>query len=196
MPSILEKIPTMKIRDTVILWRNALGVLNEPARAAQHPLAQSVIDAVQAEWRRRRRYRNPADEIFAWPSTEANPGGGNLKTDGWEKEGVLKFMGYQVGNDGEPQSIRERILSQVFSGPLPPVFPESYLDEWGEPETAIRLQKMAEAIAAFTRNAKRRRDSRMHNSIRDWEKDLEFLYYEYYVTKFYFAWPTTDVAKG
>ena len=59
--------------------------------------------------------------------------------------------------------------------------------------SAQRLRKLAETIAALTRNAKRRRDSIMATAIEHWEQDLEFLYYEFYVEKFYFGWPTTDL---
>ena len=181
----------MKIPDTVNLWRNAIGILGNPAKASQHPLARRVIKAVGAEWVRRRRKPVDSTDAFSWPSTKADYGSGDLDTTDWMKEGVLKFMGYKVGNiDGEPSGIRERILAQIFLGPLPPVFPDLYLDEWGAPSSAMRHQKMAETIAALTRNAKRRHDSRMPAAVRDWEKDLEYLYFEYYVSKFNFGWPT------
>lgn len=189
MAGIVDKIPGMKIRDTVELWRNAIRILENPKQRSKHVEAKLVIKVIEAEWERRRRHPNP-DEMFSWPSTKADIGSGNLDTEGWQQEGVLKFMGYKVGNtDGELPNIRERILSHVFTGPLPPIFPKRYLDEWGNPSTARRLQKMAEAIASFTRSAKRRHDARMQAAIKDGEKDLEYLYYEYYVSKFHFAWP-------
>jgi hypothetical protein len=146
MPSILDKIPEMKVAETVSLWRNALGTLENQARASQHFLAQKVIEAVGAEWERRRRNPVNPEDMFPWPSTEATGGSGNLDGADWLKEGVLKFMGYRVGITGEPRAIRKRILSEIFSGPLPPAFPESYLNEWADRCSAPRLKKMAEAI--------------------------------------------------
>jgi hypothetical protein len=52
---------------------------------------------------------------------------------------------------------------------------------------------MAETIASFVRNAKRRRDAHMGSAIKDWEADLEFLYFGYYVDRFHFAWPSGSV---
>lgn len=148
MTEILGKIPGMKMRETITLWRNALGALDNPKKASQHQLAQQVIKAVGVEWKRRHRSK-PIDpkEMFSWPSTEAGYGSGDLDTQDWLREGILKFMGYRVGNvDGEPQGIRERILTQIFSGPLPPVFPDAYIDEWGAPSTPTRLQKLEKRL--------------------------------------------------
>jgi hypothetical protein len=48
---------------------------------------------------------------------------------------------------------------------------------------------MAHCIAAFTRNAKRRSAHDYAEAIADWEADLDYLYREYYVGHFSFAWP-------
>jgi len=194
MTKIIEQIPKMKMRDTVNLWRNAIRILGDDAKKKQHATADAVLNAIKREWIRRRRDPISPEDIFDWPSTEAAPGSGYLYTEDWIKEGVLQYMGYRVGNtDGEPPRIREKILSEIFKGPIPPAFPPNYLEEWGEPTTVVRLRKLAETIAALTRNAKRRRDARMRAAVRDWEADLEFLYHEYYVGKFYFAWPESSI---
>jgi hypothetical protein len=192
MADIFDQISKMKLQDTVNLWRNAINILDNPKQALNHDFALDVIEAVGEESERRRRGPANPDDYSSWPSTDASPGFGAIDTDHWLKEGVLKFMGYKVGNvDGEPQSIRHRILSQIFSAPLPPAFPYSYLDEC--PSSAQRLRKMAETIAALVRNGKRRRDSQMQFAIRGWDSDLEHLYYDYYVSKFHFDWPTTAI---
>ena len=194
MASVIDQIPKMKIRETVSLWHNAIRILNDPQKATQHTLARSVLDSIGIEWERRGNGLINPDDYFDWPGTEANSGIGGLDSEDWIKEGVLKFLGYKVGDtDGEPQGVRERILTEIFCGPIPPVFPFDYLEEWGEPSSVTRLKKMAETIASLTRNAKRRRDSRMKSAVRDWEKDLEYLYYSYYVEKFHFAWPTSSI---
>jgi hypothetical protein len=191
---ILAQIPKLKMRDTVNLWRNAIRILGDRRRKNQHSSARAVLEAIGKEWERRRYAPiNPEDE-FDWPSTEASPGSRSLDTDDWVEEGVLKYMGYTVGDtDGEPQGTRELILAEIFEGPIPPAFPTQYLDEWGEPSSVLRLKKIAETIAALTRNAKRRRGSKMHRAIRDWETDLDFLYHEYHVGKFHFAWPVSSI---
>jgi hypothetical protein len=194
MASIVEKIPNMKTPETLQLWRNAVDIASDPMKKAQHRLAADVILAVRAEWERRGRLPIGDEDMFAWPSTAADGGDGSLSTEDWTREGVLKSMGYKVGQvDGRPTNARERILGEIFDGPLPPVFVAGYLAEWGRPRTTRRLRKMAETIAALTRNAKRRKDARMRSAIRDWEHDLGFLYDEYYVGQFHFAWPTSAI---
>jgi hypothetical protein len=189
---IIPKIPTMKIRETVNLWLNAIKILSDPAKEKRHAEARQAIDAVYNEWIRRRSGRVDPAEMFDWPSTDAAPGTGGIETKDWQEIGFLKFMGYTVDNtEGIPPRVRERILSEIFTGPIPPVFSNKYLDECGEPSTAFRLKKMAETIAALTRNARRRRDQNMDAAIRNWEKDLDFLYWKYYVEKFQFDWPNS-----
>lgn len=192
MAAILEKIPSMKMGETVSLWQNAIRILANPKKSGTQKLANQVIEAIGAEWDRRRSKGTFAGDNFSWPSTEADFGSGGLNTEGWVKEGVLKYMGYKVGNDGESQPIREHILSQVFLGALPPVSSLAYMDEWSRPQSAARLQKLAETIAALTRNAKRERVFKKRDAVRDWENDLKYLYYEYYVAKFHFAWPDSS----
>ncbi|PSB26539.1 hypothetical protein [Stenomitos frigidus] len=95
---------------------------------------------------------------FAWPSTTARAGLQNLSDDVFkEKEGILKLYGYRVGLNGLPEKQRRQILDNIFLHPLPSINDASYLNEWGLPRTAKRLQKLAKSIAAFTCNAKRRR---------------------------------------
>jgi hypothetical protein len=64
--------------------------------------------------------------------------------------------------------------------------------EWGELQTAQRLRKLADTLAAFTRNAKRQAAVSYAAAIDDWEADLIFLYDRYYVNLFRFEWPATD----
>ena len=84
-------------------------------------------------------------------------------------------------------------MQNFFSGPIPPVFPNDYLEEWRKPKSAPKLKKIAETISSLTRNAKRRRDSRMEAAIHDWEKDLDFMFEEYYRGKFQLGWPVTSI---
>ncbi|MBS5905150.1 hypothetical protein [Roseomonas mucosa] len=193
-PKVIDRLPAMRLADTVTLWRNALRILHDAAKRPQHAQASLVLAAIRQEWTKRRGRAPVPGDYFDWPGTDARPGYTELDTEQWLKHGVLQFVGYKVGNtDGEPQGVRERILSELFSGPIPPAFPPAYLDEWGKPGSSARLKKMADTIAALARNAKRRRDARMMFAIRDWERDLEYLYLEYYVGHFQFDWPLTAI---
>ncbi|OYU51940.1 MAG: hypothetical protein CFE27_08710 [Alphaproteobacteria bacterium PA1] len=149
----------MEMRKMIQMWRNSLAVIADFKKLKQHAFARQIVAAINDEWNRRSRTPIRPDQAFAWPSTYAPKGYGGLSTDDWMQEGLLNFMGYKVGNtEGESQRVRELILAEIFNGSLPPVFPKQYLQEWGLPSSSVRLQKLAEAIAAFTRNAKRRRD--------------------------------------
>lgn len=70
--------------------------------------------------------------------------------------------------------------------PVPPAFPSANMDEWGDPASAVRLRKLAETIAAVTRNVKRHRDARMGTAIQHSEQDLRYLHAELYVGRFGF----------
>jgi hypothetical protein len=188
---IIMLLPTKKLTETVTIWRNALRQLADPAKRSQHPTAAAVLDAIRQDWTRRREQEGAAGDLFRWPSTEARAGYTELDTDEWLEEGLLKFVGYKVGTDGEVEGVRQRLLEEIFKGPIPPAFPPAYLKEWGEARSSVRLEKLARTIAALTRNAKRRRDSKLSIAIRDWERDLEFLYLNFYVDYFHFEWPDT-----
>ena len=94
--------------------------------------------------------------------------------------------------NGKDFGERQAILDAIFDGPLPPVFPKVYMSEWSRPGAPARLQKLAETIAALTRNAKRK-DSSMMAAIADWEADLEYLFETYYRGRFRFGWPRVSV---
>lgn len=186
--------PGMKVRNMVTMFQNCSRILADPSKAPMHERARMLIAAINSEWLERRLNRVQLGDRFTWPSTDARSGQGGLSTEEWIKEGLLQFMGYKVGlNSYSTARWRERLLSEIFACHVPPVFPDEYIQAWGEPRSVGRLRKLAETLAAFTRNARRRRDAHMDSAIKDWESDLEFLYYEYYVGKFNFAWPTTKV---
>ena len=129
---------------------------------------------------------------FVWPTTTANIGSQNLPSDAFKyEEGLLRHYGYKVGIHGLNQSERLEILDSIFLRPLMPMNNYEYQNEWGEPKTARRLQKLAESIAAFTRNAKRRNDKNFGKAIQDWETDLAYLKTTYYDNRFSFRWPHT-----
>jgi len=118
---------------------------------------------------------------------------GKLGNPDWSDVGLLKHSGYEVGETyGKPEAERRRILNYLFlKDDLEDVDDKSYVAEWGEKKTFSRLKKMAECIAAFTRNAK-------HNSydyieaIHDWESDLSYLKVTFYDGWHNFPWPNLD----
>lgn len=132
---------------------------------------------------------------FKWPTTDAPAGANGFTGDHfWYQEGLLSFVGYRVGKThGVPRIKRQQILDCVIFNTLPRVNSQEYMDEWGHPRTAQRLRKLAEALASFTRNAKRKNSRSMEFAIDDWEADLSYLYESYYHEKLGFYWPDSDL---
>lgn len=178
------------------LWNNAarLSKDNKTTKGGGPTDAVIVLAEIEKEWKRRGAKPPRPEEFFEWPKSDAEGGDGRLSGTGWVAEGVLSYMGYRVGNtSGISSDLRRRILELVFEGELPPVFEPSYLREWGKPGSAPRLQKMAETLAALSRNAKRKKSAQMQSAIKSWDQDLLFLYENFYIDRVHFAWPTNRI---
>ncbi len=91
----------------------------------------------------------------------------------WPASGVLKELGYKVGKNGLGPLARRQILHSAFTVELVATSAdtESYLREWGAPNTRQRAAKIERCLAGFAENA-RRRDADMAEAIADWESDL------------------------
>lgn len=132
---------------------------------------------------------------FDWPQTTIVPGRGLPGTDNgdpanWPQVGLLKHLGYTVGGNGVSRWERQKILRAVFMESVPNVQSQAYMNEWGMPKSSMRLQKLANSIAAFARNAQRR-ESPPQEAIQDWEEDLSWLQETFYRGRFRFYWPST-----
>ena len=125
-----------------------------------------------------------------WPNTSANGGSQNLlgSSFGYE-EGILRRYGYKVGINGLSEKERWKILDRVFLNPLLEINDTVYLNEWGKPNSEKRLKKLANSIAAFIRNAKRRNTGNLGQAIQHWETDLAYLKRTYYNNSFIFQYP-------
>jgi hypothetical protein len=188
----IAQLPRYKLAETVQLWRNCLRRLRNlrpPGSRADD--VRALLRAIGEEWLRRAQNGVDPAEFFRWPSTKADPGNHRIDTQEWIADGMLRYLGYRVGISGVDDDERRLILEELFRNYLPPAFPPEYLDEWASPGTPARLQKLAETIAAFTRNARRRRNSNMDTAVSHWERDLQYLYDQFYVGVFRFAWPAT-----
>jgi hypothetical protein len=186
---IIDRLPQMGPEATLQVWSNALRLLERGGAPQTRQAAQVILDAVEDAWLKRS--LGTPEGWFPWPSTSAPGGDGSLTAAAWMELGPLKALGYTVGQEGEPPSVRRAILRRVFEGVIPPVFPRAYLMQWGEPSSPARLHKMADSIASFTRSAKRRDAVALREAIADWEMDLAHLRNAFYVGRFGFAWPTT-----
>lgn len=132
------------------------------------------------------------DDWFSWPKTDVLDGitQEKIMEIDWKKEGLLSVLGYHVGyNSWLSEKKRQELLSCAFEVPIGHL--KKGLDkEWGAPRSAARLKKIACSIAAFTRNAKRKKNMDYRQAIDEWESDLAYLYKKYYLDYFQFAWPS------
>ena len=129
---------------------------------------------------------------FRWPSTEVP-----LKGDGQIdakvlRVGYLKYRGYTVGKAGLTPQARRQVLVAVYRDVVPTGFPGWYIAQWGLPQSAARLKKIAESIASFCRNNKKKNNPATR-AISDWEADLAWLKSQLYDGRYRFRWPSTEV---
>jgi hypothetical protein len=155
--SIIEKIPSMGDNDLRQLFLNANRQIEKSKMVDQ---AVAVIDAIEVEWKRRLK------------SFEA----GQYKADTPE-EGVLKAVGYKVGNDGRSVAIRHQLLDYIMTRALPPIGSPAYIAEWGEPMTKNRYRKLHRVIKVLASSAKHFEN--MDVAVLQWESDLEHIEKKY-----------------
>ena len=129
---------------------------------------------------------------FDWPNIIVNRSGSGKFAAESEKTGLLSYMGYRVGKTrGLPLNERREILEEIFGYNLPSAdFSGQYMKEWGEPKSKERLEKMANSLASFCRNAKRRNND---VAVSNYEEDLEWLRENFYKGRFMFRWPQTYI---
>jgi len=151
---------------------------------SQHPALKNIDNCLK---------RTKETEYFPWPKTDIKPSQKSLsKID--RDDGLLAHLGYRVGHNAERRSLRYGILDSAFRlSPIPNTFDFDYREEWGSAESGKRLRKLAETIAAFARNAKRKNNPALLKAIGDWESDLSWLKQTYYDGRFdrQFNWPDT-----
>jgi hypothetical protein len=109
------------------------------------------------------------------------------------KDSVLIFLGYHVGISGIGTRDRRAVLEYAYAGELPRVRSVEYMNEWGEPETSVRLRKIAYTIyRAMENGVKRNGKSNMRSAVQDWKEDLKWLKAKFFDGRHCssFKWPS------
>lgn len=131
-------------------------------------------------------------KYFRWPSTFAELGIKRLADVDWQTTGLLAVVGYHVGRSSAlSASRRQSLLDVIYSTQLGPDIPRHVRMEWSLAQSSARLKKLANTIAALTRNAKRNDSLSYRLAIRQWEEDLSYLHHKYYLNGFPFVWPAS-----
>ena len=87
--------------------------------------------------------------------------------------GLLKIMGYSVGNNGEKMTTRRTIIDYIMTKPLPPISSISYMASWGDPLSQRRYQKLSRTLESFVSNSHSR--GSMDLACYQWEQDLLYI---------------------
>jgi hypothetical protein len=197
LPEVLKRqiarLPDYADEEFVTIWLRFAKYISGIRAAERARRDTEFLALLEAEWDRRKVTAGGDEVYFCWPSTLVSEVMGNSAVSGgWLTGGMLDAFDYHVGKShGIASGARRHILRFLFEERLPLVYDTAYTAEWGQPATARRLQKLAETIAALTRNAKRNTGRDYAQAISEWEDDLSFLWSTYYVGHFHFGWPIT-----
>lgn len=107
----------------------------------------------------------------------------------------LTALSYHVGENGEREEVRRKILSSLFEGKsgIENQLAKSWEESWGSPNSAIRLEKIVYHIHRQTINKK---SLGYQKAVEDWSSDLEYLKKLYYESsneiKQKFKYPDND----
>ena len=129
------------------------------------------------------------DLTWNWPISEPPESTGRSSPHFPHEFSGLWLCGYRAGKvNGLPDAERCELLDAFFRERLPSVVAKYHGDDYGDPGTEKRLQKMANVIAANCRNFKRIDRHRFAVAIAEWEADLEYLRQAYHHAGS-FPWP-------
>jgi len=150
---VLENIPLMDDNKLAKLFTNALEMKRKKKMEEN---ADNVIKAVQAEWKKRL-------ELYQKGSYKADT----------PDQGVLKTVGYKVGNDGVSHEVREYLLDYILTSQLPPIGSPAYIAEWGKESSALRYRKLHRVIRVLASSAITL--GNMKKAATEWEEDLLYI---------------------
>ncbi|MQW71574.1 hypothetical protein GHK50_16900 [Sinorhizobium medicae] len=186
-----DEIATVSVDRLTSMLDSAQKVAANYKTLGELGTAVAVIENIRAEVERRV-HQLGNDEYFRWPSTATFGGDGSLVMPDVPEVSPLKQLGYTVGRNGTCSASRQQVLIKAFLEVLPQV---AGVEAWGEPNTGVRLKKIAHNLAAMTKMAKRRRSGDHRDAINMREADLTFLHDKFYVGRYdrEWSWPTTNV---
>lgn len=153
MSKLIQNIPQMDDNKLRGLFLNAFKFILKGERVEE---AEAIIAAIQTTWAARVKAYDFSQYKADTPDT-----------------GMLKALGYHVGERGEPEALRRKILDYIMTGTLPPAGSPPYYAEWGEPLTRQRYRKLHRVIRVLASSAAHFEN--MEKANREWEDDLVYL---------------------
>jgi hypothetical protein len=122
--------------------------------------------------------------------TDVPTADGSANAEQWPDVGLLGSLGYKVGKSGLPVFRRHATLRNAFECEAENFIAKPQAMAWGSPKSPTRLQKIANSLAAFAGNA-RKKEGDYSAAIEHWESDLQFLKNEYSQDFQRVNWPAT-----
>ena len=153
-----DKIKKLNDIEIFRLYENAIKYLEKPTVKAQ---AEEQIIIIRSEWARR------SEIAMKFPHKKA------LRPE----KGLLSLMGYNVGNMGAPEKSRRYIIDEVMTQQLPFIGGGAYMQEWGEPNSKKRYNKLLRTIIGFL--DKNRNFRGMEKAVIEWNDDIQYIVQEY-----------------
>jgi hypothetical protein len=124
-------VPDWNFETLVSSWHESLLDTNM-ARGIEN------LSAIEDEWRYREIDINLEAEC-PWEGLTDNP-----------SQGLLSVLGYHVGiTQSQPPKLRHKILQRIVVAELPIVYSQSYMLEWGKPNSLKRKAKTISTISRF-----------------------------------------------
>ena len=118
--------------------------------------AFSLLNQIEHEWKKR------LDDYLKGDRKATRP-----------DQGMLKTIGYKVGNDGIIYTKRRLILDRLINGILPFCGSPSYMAEWGEPKSKQRFKKLRDVLNQLI--FKNKNFPEMDVAVGDWSEDLKYI---------------------
>ena len=154
---IIKLIPHKNDNEICQMFKNAIDIIANDKPLKQD--AMKMMSAIQTEWRRRIKLYKEGKYSPARP-----------------KQGMLDFLGYNVGHKGEPTKRRRYLIDFVISEELPLVQSPAYTLEWGDKKSRKRYKKLHRVLQGLITNfSNRKEDFDYDKAIIEWKEDLDYL---------------------
>ena len=153
MTKIISNLPNFDEDKLAKIFQNCCVVISDDKPEKYE--AESIIEAIKLEWKRR-------STLSASSRTRPNIG-------------MLGFLGYKVGQEGETKKKRQFILNYVVNEQLPFVQSPMYIKEWGDPKSKKRYLKTYNVIKNFIDKYTNYKQSGFEKALIEWSEDIQYL---------------------
>lgn len=92
----------------------------------------------------------------------------------WSTRGLLRHLGYRVGEQGKPPSARRAVLTAAVLLPAR-LLPNQHRENWGDAGTAQRVHEICRMITLFYNLASGKTAANMSKARAHWQDDLAWL---------------------